>query len=365
MTFSELFIDVHSLPDNVYGLFQLVCIGGTYGYILCVSSGLISDGSELLLLVPSTAGLVGSVVLPILGAVPDGCIVLFSGLGDQAQDTLNVGVGALAGSTIMLLTVPWFLSVLGGRVNIDPQTGSARYRVPKLSPPNNMSLTETGVGVSEVIQKGGYVMMLSAIPYVVLQLPGMFYDSLPVAQQAVGESYWALLGFILCVAIFFGYLAYQYKISDHDSNQNQLRDEFLLNAIAENKITLITVIYLELGSAGFDWNFTTSRPESAGIQASESTPLGSGDHIPTKALSRLESLLTPYFKRYDTDSSGLLDLSELTYVLRDLGEKNIEQARDMQKIFGLAAVNTFLCFISFLNILYRAMEGSTTRILSE
>ena len=31
-------------------------------------------------------GVVGSVVLPILGAVPDGAIVLFSGLGDNAQE---------------------------------------------------------------------------------------------------------------------------------------------------------------------------------------------------------------------------------------------------------------------------------------
>jgi hypothetical protein len=52
-------------------------------------------------------GLVGGVVLPLLGAVPDGAIILFSGLGDYetAQETLSVGVGALAGSTIMLLTV--------------------------------------------------------------------------------------------------------------------------------------------------------------------------------------------------------------------------------------------------------------------
>lgn len=68
---------------------------------------MISDGSELLLLVPAVAGIVGSVVLPVLGAVPDGAIVLFSGLGDDAQDELSVGVGALAGSTIMLLTIPW------------------------------------------------------------------------------------------------------------------------------------------------------------------------------------------------------------------------------------------------------------------
>lgn len=68
---------------------------------------MISDGSELLLLVPAVAGLVGSVVLPVLGAVPDGAIVLFSGMGDNAQQQLSVGVGALAGSTIMLLTIPW------------------------------------------------------------------------------------------------------------------------------------------------------------------------------------------------------------------------------------------------------------------
>ena len=41
-----------------------------------------------------------------LSAVPDGAIMLFSGLGPDAQNQLSVGVGALAGSTIMLLTVP-------------------------------------------------------------------------------------------------------------------------------------------------------------------------------------------------------------------------------------------------------------------
>jgi len=61
------------------------------------ASNMISDGSELLLLVPSVAGVVGSVVLPILGAVPDGMIVLYSGMGPNPQSELAVGVGALAG----------------------------------------------------------------------------------------------------------------------------------------------------------------------------------------------------------------------------------------------------------------------------
>jgi hypothetical protein len=39
-----------------------------------------------------------------MGAVPDGAMVLFSGLGpvEEAQIQLNVGIGTLAGSTIML-----------------------------------------------------------------------------------------------------------------------------------------------------------------------------------------------------------------------------------------------------------------------
>lgn len=44
----------------------------SYGYALYFAANMIGEGSELLLLVPSMAGLVGGVVLPLLGAVPDG-----------------------------------------------------------------------------------------------------------------------------------------------------------------------------------------------------------------------------------------------------------------------------------------------------
>merc|ERR1719215_263027 len=82
-----------------------------YGVVLYQSSNLIADGSELLLLIPSLAGIVGSIVLPILGAVPDGMMTLSSGLGPGAQSTVGAGVGVLAGSTVMLLTFPWFIAV--------------------------------------------------------------------------------------------------------------------------------------------------------------------------------------------------------------------------------------------------------------
>lgn len=109
MDIGSYFIDVSSLPDNAQGFVQLLFLGGTYGYILCFASNLISDGSELLLLVPSMAGVIGSVVLPVLGAVPDGCMVLFSGLGPGAQGKYWI---------IKLLTFYLFLCVAADFISL-------------------------------------------------------------------------------------------------------------------------------------------------------------------------------------------------------------------------------------------------------
>jgi Ca2+/Na+ antiporter len=105
--------------NTVGGFFQVMLLLVVYGAVLFKSADVLSEGSELLMFVPSIKDVVGSIVLPILGAVPDGAIVLFSGMGPikEAQEQLNVGVGALAGSTIMLLTIPWFLSLWAGRVD--------------------------------------------------------------------------------------------------------------------------------------------------------------------------------------------------------------------------------------------------------
>jgi len=53
---SNLFISVSSLPDDGYGTFQLFFLTIVYAYLLFIGANLISDGSELLLLIPSMAG---------------------------------------------------------------------------------------------------------------------------------------------------------------------------------------------------------------------------------------------------------------------------------------------------------------------
>ena len=100
--------------EETYGIFpcstglagSLVLIAG-YGYMLLQGANLISDGSELLLAVMDP-GLIGGLVLPILGALPDAAMIVVSGTGGSiadAQEDVAVGIGTLAGSTVMLLSL--------------------------------------------------------------------------------------------------------------------------------------------------------------------------------------------------------------------------------------------------------------------
>ena len=124
-------------------------------------------------------------------------IILFSGLGsiEVAQESLSVGIGALAGSTIMLLTVPWALSVFAGRVDIYPGNKPNYTKKPKLSEDQTLSHTlfHTGVAVTDEIRHGGVVMALTTIPYFLIQIPASFMHG-PSEEVAKGEHWYALGG---------------------------------------------------------------------------------------------------------------------------------------------------------------------------
>ena len=65
--------------DWFWGFLQVMTLMAIYGYILFYASNMLSAGSELLLLVPSLAGLVGSVVLPLAPARRQTCSSRASG----------------------------------------------------------------------------------------------------------------------------------------------------------------------------------------------------------------------------------------------------------------------------------------------
>jgi len=303
-TVSQLFVDVSTLPDDVGGFVQLLFLGFCYGAVLKWSSDLISDGSELLLLVPSLAGIVGSVVLPILGAVPDGAIVLFSGLCENAQEELDVGVGALAGSTIMLLTIPWSISVYAGRVNL--VNGKTNYSGrPRLSPPNNASLSGTGISVKSGILFNAQLMLISCIGYFVIQGPAIAYHCAKNDEDCdnSGARGWALAGMITCICGFLGYLYYQIKTADDESRHDKL-EQIIKDGIKTGDINI--ALAFEKMSEMTEVSLNSDR-EQALIQ-SENNELD----------KRFRNTLKPFFKMYDMDNSGTIDKGELKFLFQDL-----------------------------------------------
>jgi Ca2+-binding EF-hand superfamily protein len=326
--------------DNV----QLAIITIIYGYILFASANMIGDGSELLLLVPSLAGLVGSVVLPVLGAVPDGMMVLFSGLGprEEAQTQLNVGIGALAGSSIMLLTIPWFASALGGRVNI--KDGVAQYQAsPKLDPPGNMSLTGTGCAVGSKIRDNGIWMLVTLICFLFVQIPVTMHGQAwpkgsTLDDKAAVVSIPALCGLVACIVLFVAYLAAQMidaaKQDDGKDGPEKLRADMVrVDSIKNGDITLRGCLY--------------------GLFESKSGLLD----VTENDKERISGILKPFFKFYDVDRSGLISQAEFSKILVDLNE--YVSPADERSLLQSADTdgNGELDFNEFLVLIIRLCKG--------
>jgi hypothetical protein len=228
----------------------------------------------------------------------------------------------------MLLTMPWYLSILGGRVNLDPKTRLPNYKgSPKLDP-GNFDLFNSGVTISKMVHMEAYIMLLTAMTYLVLQVPGMMYIDGSRAEQAAGEKIFAQIGACLCLLFFCGYLYLQYLHSGApDSLQDKTRDEYLASAIAQKKVTLLGVMTTEYQAevrerkdrrAGSPYHKLATVEEGAAI-AGGGRGAG-GDGFSERFMKRLRKILRPFFRAYDTDDSGNLQIDELRVLFEDMGE---------------------------------------------
>jgi hypothetical protein len=139
-----------------------------------------TDGAEMLLDLGLPATLIGGIVLPLLGAVPDSAMIIASGIGgskDHANKQIAVGMGTLAGSTIMLLTLPWLGSIILGRVDIVHGQGidgvTKKFTI--------MSFLKQGVSVFPDVTYSAIIMLVSALPYLIVQ--GADWHWGPTKQQ--------------------------------------------------------------------------------------------------------------------------------------------------------------------------------------
>lgn len=273
-------------PDEM-GVVPVLFMLCVYGYILFLASGTIAEGSEMLLLLYGP-GIIGGLIIPILGAVPDCMIILLSGMGggtkDEIQSQLSVGVGTLVGSTVMLLTVPWGVAVFLGQRTYDPKTGEAGIgpdKKPLLKKP--FHLTENCITVKKDIPATGRLMVLASLSYWVIQIPAFFYHK-DSDHGELHESPFALVGFIVTLAGFCGYCYLQFS-SAQVEEEDRLRE---------------VILRRDAWKTGL--NHKISRHEYQRI----------------------------IFDKFDRDASGFLDMSEFADALQYLGLKL--ERRDLQNI---------------------------------
>mmetsp|Transcript_43007 Transcript_43007/g.104008 ORF Transcript_43007/g.104008 Transcript_43007/m.104008 type:complete len:557 (+) Transcript_43007:128-1798(+) len=346
-------------PDSV-GLTGLVWLFASYGYALYFAANMIGEGSELLLLVPSMAGLVGGVVLPLLGAVPDGAIILFSGLGsiEVAQESLSVGIGALAGSTIMLLTVPWSLSVFAGRVDL--RKGKPMYtKKPKLTEGLDFKeeLTQTGVAVTKEIRHGGVIMALTTIPYFLIQVPASFLHG-PAEEVAKGEHWYALAAFLVCLVGLIVYMRIQLKFSDEGQDKDK-RVAICKRALQDGKLSLKGA--LQANIKGMQANTvvgdTTDGEYSSLTQASDH---GQYQPPPAEIAEILKEILLDPFKAYDKDGNNQLEKSEIKVFFHDFHENIDDDEIDTFMKKTDADGDNAISFDEFVTLAYHLIMSSDT-----
>jgi len=334
------------LPYDGYGFFQILFLTAVYGYILFIAANLISDGSEFLLLIPAISGMVGSIVLPVLGAVPDAAIVIFSGLGSDAQYQLEVGIGALAGSTILLLTVPWFLIITAGRVDVAAD-GKCKYTAPKLTPPDRYDFFNTGIVVSSKARVAALIMLVTSTSYLIIEGGALTFRDSDDESLPASEASYALGAFVIAIIFFVAYLTYAYIDSGAPEDvKNQ--DSFLTEGLADGNITLVGVVGGIM--AEYEGKEDPSAPKSGEDQRLVGGGGGGKTQGDERVVNRLKNILKPFFKKYDKDGSNALDVEEMGSLLKDLGEtlkpeqiKSLFRKIDLDKS-GSIDFNEFVTF---------------------
>jgi len=240
-----------------------------YGAFLLQAAKFISDGSELLLEILDP-GIIGGLVLPVLGALPDSMIIIVSGIGGtvaQAQEQVSVGVGTLAGSTIMLLTIAWGWCAILARCDIDWSKPGGRAKDKKLS--NKFDLFNTGFTVEPNTKGSAFIMCVTALLYLIIQVPAFVNDQL--------DRIFALVGLIACILSLIAYCVYQVVSPELQQKQVEAARERAAKA--------------------------------ASIQALQSFAVKlPGQHFDIKDGKVDQKALKVYFKKFDIDSSGSINL---------------------------------------------------------
>ncbi|XP_050381579.1 sodium/calcium exchanger NCL-like [Argentina anserina] len=276
-----------------------------YGYVMFLSAKLLSAGSEILLQILGP-GIIGGLFLPLLSAVPDATIILASGLsGDTAtaQSQVSVGMGLLAGSNVMLLTILWGTCLIVGKCDLENSVAVDEKDTKRFS------LTGSGVTTDVWTSYAAAIMVISIIPIAIVQLPQAF--------SATSESTLPILiSLIVAICFVMAYSIYQVfqpwiqkrklAYAKHKHVMSEILKQLKANALgrfltddgAPNKVVIEKLFRtLDLNSDGY-LNTTDLRSLIIGIEFDDGTDIN------------IDEAASLVMRDFDTTLDSKIDIDE-------------------------------------------------------
>ncbi|KAI3457398.1 hypothetical protein Pfo_014061 [Paulownia fortunei] len=185
-----------------------------YEYLLFHAESYVDSGGKRVFKILGP-GVFGASAFQVIGSLPEALILLASGLSssnESAQECVLTGVGLLAGSSILLLTVIWGTCVILGSQNFSSHLQSNLSENKKYNPlerllfslwPGHGVVTDLGTSYTSRI------MLLSVIPLTMIQIPRIFHFSYAGERTFVLITLLVSIMFLLC---YFFYQFFQPKI---------------------------------------------------------------------------------------------------------------------------------------------------------
>nr|KYP51400.1 hypothetical protein KK1_026834 [Cajanus cajan] len=185
--------------NNIFGHLFLILV---YEYLLFHGESYLAKGGEQMFKILGP-GIFGASAFHILGALPEPLILLVSGVvvsnREIAQEYAFTGVGLLAGSSILLLTLVWPTCVIAATQEFP------HHSHPSNSPHNTLQALFTCYGITTDLETcyTARIMVCSVIPLVIMQIPYLF-------QFSSGPRSVTLVIALVITSIFlFVYFVYQ------------------------------------------------------------------------------------------------------------------------------------------------------------
>ncbi|CAI9783711.1 unnamed protein product [Fraxinus pennsylvanica] len=193
--------------ENAGGyIFQIVIYQG----LLIFGEKQLSTGTKVLFNILGTGKIVG-IIFRILVGLPAMLMMIVSGIfssKEDAQATVSLGVGIYAGITVFTLTLQWGICLIFGRRKL-PKESVSDHTEEAWTTSNCLltkevvsDLKDTGVKIDKETRYAAGIMLLSLIPYIIVQVADVF-------KTTFGSHVVILIALIVSFASLLLYFAYQ------------------------------------------------------------------------------------------------------------------------------------------------------------